>query len=245
MSNYFPNEILSRISYIGLFLDEKDNALLMDALQEFAEPSHSVVPDAHVTILHSMNSSDDLSILSLIGQVIVLEAFAFVRGKKALAALVRWPMSTSVDIFSGEAALFVPQISTSNGDDELIDDYKESIISPPPSKTTIDEYRTNNTLVYSTLSKLSSNALSRNQFPHITLFLEDSQSGRVSNEIIRQAVERKRLVEIVPPLHVKLRVGVACYTKEGRTAFTSMKLYQDWVDKRVDKKVETLRKVDL
>jgi hypothetical protein len=30
MSSYFPNEILSRMSYIGLFLDEKDNALLVE-----------------------------------------------------------------------------------------------------------------------------------------------------------------------------------------------------------------------
>ena len=196
----YPKEIINRISYIGLFLDDMSISLLIDKLHDYSISSHSIVKDPHVTILHSPNQSLDLSILFLIGQEIELEAFAFIQGKKALAVLVQWIGGNTTHIFNGEAAQFIPQTSMIDIEDELVDihDMKQVQISTDINnelKTENTSFVTisNNQLVYTTLGKLSSNALSINPFPHITLYLDDTISGRISNEIIRQGVERKRL----------------------------------------------------
>jgi len=238
MTSTLSNAILLRISYVGLFLDPSSLSSLDKAFKEYTVSTHALVQDAHVTILHSPTLTDDLSILSLIGHVIELEAFAFVRGKKALSILVRWPSTNSDDIFSGDAAIFVPPSTIcKNQNDDLLVDYSETNILIP-SSTVIEEeeflYSASNYIVYSTISKISSNALSRNPFPHITLFLEESQSGRVSNDIIRQAVSEKRLIKITNPLKLQLRVGVACYTKEGRVAHTSMSVFKEWLYRKMD-----------
>lgn len=237
----YPKEIINRISYIGLFLDDMSISLLIDTLHDYSISSHSIVKDPHVTILHSPNQSLDLSILNLIGQEIELEAFAYVQGKKALAILVQWIGGNTTDIFNGEAAQFIlPQISMIDIEDELVDipditqiqnsTDKDNELKPEnTSFVTIS----NNQLVYTTLGKLSSNALSINPFPHITLYLDDAFSGRISNEIIRQGVERKCL-KVLPHLNLHLTVGVAIYTSEGRKIIKSTLEFNEWVQRKLE-----------
>jgi hypothetical protein len=215
-------------------------SLLIDKLHDYSISSHSIVKDPHVTILHSPNQSLDLSILFLIGQEIELEAFAFIQGKKALAVLVQWIGGNTTDIFNGEAAQFIPQTSMIDIEDELVDihDMKQVQISTDINnelKTENTSFVTisNNQLVYTTLGKLSSNALSINPFPHITLYLDDTISGRISNEIIRQGVERKRL-KALPHVRIHVTVGVAIYSREGRKIIKSTVEFNEWVQRKLD-----------
>jgi len=248
MTSPYPHALLTQCVFFGVFLDRQSRNALLRALPP---PSRlSTAHGDHVTALR-IGAPGAPEFTRALGDIIGLRAelrvFAHARGRRTAAALVRWPGGgEAADVLSGAAALFIrpPAGAAEDATDELY----EGSEAPPPCSGPSSVLRESvaetvgdsgsehegadaddsSAHVRRVLARElgSSNSLSHNALPHVTIATADGVSAVTSNEMLRQAITH-RAVERAE-LTVRGRVGVAVLASGGGGGRRVILNQRDW-----------------
>lgn len=239
----FPPQIMKRVSYMGIFLSRATRDQL---LQTFEPPRDWPNKFAeHCTLAYSPSTSDfNPSVAQFIGTHVQLEAYAVARGEKALAVAVRWPGQKGIletDMFASDVSddadddMLEGQDSAATDADAQVDAALDDGKDGDGSSESGGADKTWSELVRESLSHLSSNGLSKNTCPHVTLATRSGIEPRASNDLLQH---RRSIQMLQEPIVLDGKLGVAVFSKSaaargGRLVITRQEKWQQWLREKI------------